>query len=77
MSSSRRAGKILWFNELSGYGFVQALSGEEAFVSARDAKRADLDSLRAGDLVSYETRSDPYGKLPRAVNLRLLESPEV
>jgi cold shock CspA family protein len=68
---------VVWFRSDLNYGFAESLSGgEQIFIPGREVQLAELENLQAGDLVTYEVRTDPYGPRPRAVALQLLEPTE-
>jgi cold shock CspA family protein len=74
MTTVRRTGRVKSYSVLGNYGFVESLSGGGAFISHREVSAAGLDSLRRGDLITYELKPDLHGKLPRAVHLKVLEA---
>ena len=51
-----------------GFGFIQADDGKEYFFH-RSGTDADFDSLRGGELVSFEVEASPKG--PRAGRVRV------
>lgn len=53
--STRHTGKIKWFNETRGYGFVERLGDTDLFLHIRQVRGAvDQRKLAPGDTVSYE-----------------------
>ena len=64
-------GKVKWFNEEKGYGFIQPDDGgPDVFVHATAVKRAGLSTLPEGSRISYDLQPGRNGKMS-AENLRL------
>jgi CspA family cold shock protein len=61
-------GKVKWFNDSKGYGFVTADDGTDAFVHHSDILGEGFKTLAEGDKVEFELTSGPKG--PKAVNVR-------
>lgn len=52
-------GKVKWFNETKGYGFIAPdAGGNDVFVHISAVERAGLRSLKENQAVSYEVVSD-------------------
>ncbi len=61
-------GKVKWFNDAKGYGFLeQDDGGPDVFVHFSAVKAEGFKSLREGQAVSFDIQQDPKG--PRAVNV--------
>ncbi len=58
-------GKVKWFNDQKGYGFIQPDDGsKDIFVHISAVERAGLRSLSENQAVSYEATTDrKSGKL--------------
>ncbi|NJN52039.1 MAG: cold shock domain-containing protein [Gammaproteobacteria bacterium] len=68
-------GKVKWFNNAKGYGFVLALTGgEDLFVHFSSIQMDGYKTLKAGQLVEFDVQQGPKGL--HAVNIRLPESSE-
>jgi CspA family cold shock protein len=61
-------GKVKWFNDSKGFGFITASDGQDAFVHYGDIVGEGFKSLAEGDEVEFEMTQGPKG--PKAVNVR-------
>lgn len=65
-------GRVKWFNNAKGYGFVRPdLGGEDLFVHYSYITMDGYKTLKAGQPVNFEIKQ--AGKGSHAVNLTLLE----
>lgn len=61
-------GTVKFFNDAKGYGFITADGGEEIFFHQSNVKATGFrDTLKKGDVVNFEIRTEQKGK--RAVNI--------
>jgi CspA family cold shock protein len=61
-------GKVKWFNENKGYGFIQQESdGRDVFVHYSDIEGEGFRTLSEGELVEYEAAEGPKGLHARQV----------
>ena len=60
-------GKVKWFNNSKGYGFITPESGEDVFVHHTAIQGEGFKSLKEGDEVQFEVKSGAKG--PQAVNV--------
>ena len=61
-------GKVKWFDEAKGYGFiVPNEGGKEVFVHYSSIQGNGFKTLKEGDTVSYELTEGPKG--PQATNV--------
>ena len=61
-------GKVKWFNNTKGYGFITAEDGTDVFVHHSDIQGEGFKSLDEGDAVEFDiTQGD---KAPKAANVR-------
>ena len=65
-------GRVKWFNNGSGWGFIAAADGREIMVHHDQILGDGYKSLYEGDLVSYEVKKSRSGF--SAVNVTVLES---
>ncbi|MCX5896402.1 MAG: cold-shock protein [Proteobacteria bacterium] len=61
-------GKVKWFNESKGFGFIEREGGEDVFVHYSGIAGTGHKSLSDGDEVSFEVQSGPKGL--QAVNVK-------
>jgi cold shock protein len=54
-------GKVKWFNNTKGYGFVTRESGEDVFVHYRSITGDGYKSLKQGDDVQFEVEQGQKG----------------
>lgn len=60
-------GKVKWFSEEKGYGFITSDSGEDCYFNVQSIHGASLPSN--GDFVSFEVK--PGDKGPKAFNVKI------
>jgi CspA family cold shock protein len=63
-------GRVKWFNDKKGYGFIAADGGKELFVHHSAIEGAGFKSLQEGERVSFEEERGAKG--PQAVKVRKL-----
>ena len=62
-------GKVKWFNDQKGYGFIAPDNGgKDVFVHISAVERAGMSTLNKDQRVKYELETDRRGKTS-AVNL--------
>ncbi len=54
-------GKVKWFNNEKGYGFIDHSSGEDVFVHYSAIKQDGYKTLSEGQLVDFELIETPKG----------------
>ncbi|MBI2335983.1 MAG: cold shock domain-containing protein [Deltaproteobacteria bacterium] len=65
------AGKIKWFNDMKGYGFITALeSGQDVFVHYSEIEENAYKTLSEGETVEFEVTEGTRG--PQAIHVTKL-----
>lgn len=64
---SVRTGKVKWFNEAKGFGFIQQDEGPDVFVHFRAINSTGFKTLAEGQAVSFDIEEGQRG--PSAVNV--------
>lgn len=57
----RTNGKVKWFNEAKGYGFIKQDSGRDIFVHYSEIQEEGFRTLSEGDVVEFELREGAKG----------------
>ncbi len=60
-------GKVKWFNDSKGYGFIERENGPDVFVHFTSLQMEGFRSLEEGDVVKFEIVDGPKG--PQASNV--------
>jgi len=55
-------GKVKWFNDAKGYGFIEAVQGKDIFVHFSVIQADGYKSLREGQVVVFDLESGPRGE---------------
>ena len=63
-------GKVKWFNEGNGFGFIEKSDGGDVFVHFSAIQASGFKTLQEGASVSFDVEQGPKG--PSAVNVTLL-----
>jgi CspA family cold shock protein len=61
-------GRVKWFNDAKGFGFITQESGEDVFVHFSAVVAQGFKSLAEGDQVEFEVTRGPTGL--QATNVR-------
>lgn len=60
-------GKVKWFNDAKGFGFIQREGGPDVFVHYSGIQSSGFKTLAEGDKVEFEIVEGPKG--PQAGNV--------
>jgi CspA family cold shock protein len=64
-------GRVKWFNEKKGYGFIETDSQGDVFVHYSAIEGAGFRSLNEGEAVSFEVEEGTKG--PQAVKVKRIQ----
>lgn len=63
-------GKVKWFNETKGFGFIEQDNGEDVFVHYTAIQEEGFRTLKEGQAVKFEITQGPKGLQAQNVTLR-------
>ncbi|MBI2820823.1 MAG: cold shock domain-containing protein [Acidobacteria bacterium] len=58
---SREQGKVKWFNNAKGYGFIEREQGGDVFVHHTAIQTSGFRSLEEGEAVQFDVVDGPKG----------------
>ena len=61
------SGRVKWFSDKKGYGFIENDEGGEVFVHHTDIKGGGFKALNEGDRVTFDVEQGQKG--PKAINV--------
>jgi len=70
MEMEKETGKVKWFNNAKGYGFIERASGGDVFVHYTSIAGEGFRSLAEGEQVEFTVKQDHKGQA--AVDVRKL-----
>ncbi len=65
-------GRVKWFDEKKGYGFIETENGKDVFVHYSSIEGSGFKTLQEGDEVSFEIEQGAKG--PQATHCRKLQT---
>jgi CspA family cold shock protein len=68
-------GKVKWFNNIKGFGFISGDSGQDIFVHHSAIVADGYRALKEGELVAFDLEPGPKGL--RATHVRRVEVTQV
>ena len=63
-------GRVKWFNDKKGFGFIQVEDGKDVFVHHTAIQGEGFKSLKEGEQVEYEISQGAKG--PQATNVKVI-----
>ena len=69
----RIQGKVKWFNDQKGFGFISGDGGQDIFVHHTAIVAEGFRTLKEGETVEYECEPGPKGL--KAVNVTRVNTP--
>lgn len=66
----KETGRVKWFNQTKGYGFIERKSGGDIFVHYTAIQADGFRSLQEGEEVSFEVMEGPKGLQASNVSVR-------
>ena len=67
---SNTTGRVKWFDEQKGFGFIEREEGKDVFVHFRAIQTPGFKTLAEGQEVEFEVEDGQKG--PQAVNVNLV-----
>ncbi|GAB3380332.1 cold-shock protein [Spongiibacter taiwanensis] len=67
---SKSTGKVKWFNETKGFGFIEQDSGPDVFVHFSAISGTGFKTLAEGQAVEFDVQTGQKG--PQAANVTVL-----
>lgn len=65
-----KKGKVKWYNQQKGFGFITGEDGQDVFVHYTGIVAGSPTGLKENDNVTYEISSSDKG--PKAINVKIV-----
>lgn len=62
-------GKVKWFNDSKGFGFIETENGDDVFVHQSSIQGTGFRSLAEGQKVQFDVTSGPKGQQASNVHI--------
>ena len=62
-------GKVTWFNEKKGFGYIEMDGGGDVFVDEPAIQKTGLKTLTFGQLVNFDLVQEPKGSVAKNVDV--------
>ncbi len=72
---TRLLGRVKWFNDRKGFGFLTSPDNQDVFVHHSAIQSEGFRSLKEGEMVEYEVEAGPKGL--KALSVKRVEVPAV
>ena len=69
---ARTTGKVKWFNDAKGFGFIEHEGGRDLFVHFSSIKQEGFKTLTEGEEVEFDVVEGPKG--PAAENVQRMSA---
>ncbi len=63
-------GRVKWFNDTKGFGFIEQDGGEDVFVHYAEIQEEGFRTLKEGQRVRFEVSQGPKGLQAQNVNIQ-------
>lgn len=71
MSEKEFVGKVIWFNNKVGYGFIERAGEADLFVHFSDVVCEGFKTLKKGQKVTFGLGENKNGR-PKAINVKVI-----